>query len=64
MLELVSNVFGFILAAANCPGLQELAFLFLLVLVTIQTLSLSKRLGKVENVASVRDFLKNGKKKK
>jgi hypothetical protein len=43
-----------IISALHCPGLQELAFKGLVLLLLINH---SRRLKRVENVRSVKDFL-------
>jgi hypothetical protein len=63
-MESIMEIASFMLAAASCPGLQDLVLLAILALALVQIIIIRNRIKKIENVASVRDFLKHGKRKK
>lgn len=64
MIDSVNDLFSFLVSALSCTFIQ-IVILFALILVNLAlTLKLKSRVGKIEKVASVRDFLKNDKKKK
>lgn len=56
-------MFDFILSAARCPGLQELAILLVIALLIVNQVVIGRRLRLIEKLPSVKDFLRHAKKK-